>query len=91
VNKKNKTLADDLSAGQLLEIGQPYWIQCKNIRCLAVFDQEGKWKASYSGNELSDVINFFPINVTAFSKLQTWSIIPVEKTSISGSANANSL
>jgi hypothetical protein len=77
MNEKDKNFGDYQPERQFLEIGQPYWVQCKNISCLAVFNKDGKWKASYNGKELSDVINFFPIRTTNSSKLQTWSVIPV--------------
>jgi hypothetical protein len=80
VNEKDKNFGDCHPVRQFLEIGHPYWVQCKNIRCLAVVDKEGKWKASYSGKELPDVINVFSVGAKTSSKLQTWSVIPADKT-----------
>ena len=91
VNEKNQNFADDLPAEQLLDIGRPYWVQCKNIRCIAMVDKEGKWKAFSNGTNLTDIINVFSMGATISSKLQTWSVIPADKNSILESANANSL
>jgi hypothetical protein len=89
VNEKDKNSGDHHPVRQVLEIGQPYWVQCKNIRCMAVVDKEGKWKTSNNGRELPDVINVFSVGAKTSSKLQTWSVIPAHKNSILESANAN--
>jgi hypothetical protein len=45
-----------LPAGQLPETGKPYWVQCKDYRCLGIADKVRKWKNFHTGIELSDVI-----------------------------------
>jgi hypothetical protein len=59
VNGKDQNLSDYSLTGQLPEIGQSYWVQCKNFRCKAVFDKEGTWKAFTTGKELPDVMDVF--------------------------------
>jgi hypothetical protein len=56
VNEKDQISGDYIFAGQLPEIGVPYWVQCKKFTCKAVVDKEGNWKAFTSGRELTDVI-----------------------------------
>jgi hypothetical protein len=46
-------------AGQQI-IGQRYWVQCEDFRCIAIVDYEGKWKIFHSGQQLtSDVLSFW--------------------------------
>ncbi|MGD1089563.1 MAG: hypothetical protein ABR955_12700 [Verrucomicrobiota bacterium] len=59
MNEKDQKSGDYLSAGRLPEIGQPYWVQCKSFRCMAVLDKKGKWKSFSTDEELPDVINVF--------------------------------
>ncbi|MGD1088765.1 MAG: hypothetical protein ABR955_08590 [Verrucomicrobiota bacterium] len=59
MNEKGQVLSDYLPSGQLPEIGVPYWVQCYNFRCMAIFDRKGKWKSLFTDEELSDVINVF--------------------------------
>jgi hypothetical protein len=41
-------------------VGQRYWVQCEGFRCMAVADNDGKWKMFHSGKELtSKVISFW--------------------------------
>jgi hypothetical protein len=59
VNEKAKKLGKPLPAGQLPEVGLPYWVQCKTFRCMAVLTKEGKWKSFSTEEELLDVTDVF--------------------------------
>lgn len=52
-------LEEHLPAGQPPEIGRPYWVKCKDFRCMAVIDKEGRWKTFYGGEILPDVLHVF--------------------------------
>jgi hypothetical protein len=91
MNEKDKNSGGYHPVRQFLEVGQPYSVQCKNIRCMAVVDKEGKWINCNNGRELQDVINVFSVGARTSTKLQTWLVIPANKNSILESANANSL
>ena len=32
---------------------KPVWVQCEGFRCLAVMDEQGKWKTVFGGAELT--------------------------------------
>jgi hypothetical protein len=49
---------DSLPADQLPEIGSRYLVQCENFMCMAIYDEDGKWKSLSNGKELPSVINF---------------------------------
>jgi hypothetical protein len=40
-------------------IGHRYWVQCKEFRCMAVADYDGKWKDFHSGKQLTSEVLFF--------------------------------
>jgi hypothetical protein len=47
-----------------IEPGKAYWVQCKSYRCLAVLDQQGRWRSYANDKELTDVIKVFASNLT---------------------------
>jgi hypothetical protein len=38
---------------------ETHWVQCNGRRCLAVVDQNGKWKCFATGRPLSDVVKVY--------------------------------
>jgi hypothetical protein len=48
-----------IPAGQLVQAGQPYWVQCTDFKCRAVVGKAGRWKDLATGKRLPDVINVF--------------------------------
>jgi hypothetical protein len=40
-------------------IDKPYWVQCKNYRCLAFFNKEGKWQSLSTGKEVTDIVKIY--------------------------------
>ncbi len=59
LNNKFQNPKGFISASQLVQIGQPYWVQCTHFRCRAVLGKVGRWKDYFTGKELPDVINVF--------------------------------
>ena len=41
------------------ETDKPYWVQCKNYRCLAFVNKEGKWKSLSTGKEVTDIVKVY--------------------------------
>jgi hypothetical protein len=56
---KNSQILDDYPVQQLPDITQPHWVQCKSRRYLAFIDNDGKWRAFYTGKELPEVVSVF--------------------------------
>jgi len=45
---------------QTPETNKAYWVQCSAYKTIALVDKDGKWRVLCTGQELPDVINFFP-------------------------------
>jgi hypothetical protein len=50
---------EGIPAGQLPEVGMPYWVQCKDFRCLAVVDKHDKWRIYATGESLIGVTKIY--------------------------------
>jgi len=48
-----------LPAAENFKTGENHWIQCKEYRCLGVFDKSGKWFSFSTGRELTDVVRVY--------------------------------
>lgn len=46
-------------SSQSPEIEKPYWVQCKNYRCLAFVNKAGKWKSLSTGKEVTDIVKVY--------------------------------
>ena len=62
INDKLQNPDGIIPPSQLVQIGQPYWVQCTRFKCLAVVTKEGRWKVFSTGEELPDVIDVFAAN-----------------------------
>ncbi len=49
-------MSDCLATEPLPEIRQPHWVRGSHYLCLAVRDQDGKWRSFSNNRELPDIV-----------------------------------
>jgi predicted AlkP superfamily phosphohydrolase/phosphomutase len=42
------------------KVGQQYWVQCKDYRCMATLEDNGDWISQSTGKKMDGVLKVYP-------------------------------